>query len=379
MSETQTGFKRGDYIASGILATCGYFRECESQLNLAIPTGIANICAHFVDIHLSYFLPTKNELMVTNHKHHSTQKVTLMNNRWECLNKLEKRLLMDTMILDKTQFITELECTPQNTKTFGINGCIFLKPFLENCANINYINLSNCNLDNECIKIICQSLLKNTNNKTLLWLDLSNNKIDDKSVEMLIPLLNKLSALHLKNTKISTKSLILFRDYFIKYGENTNCWFIDLQNNSIKGKQWKTNRIDNNKDLFVTKKANSQDEWTGIWKSSYGPHGYEYQLLQIVISRCGKQYLQARKITGDKNVTYGKVTWYIEKVPEWPKDKNEQDIATLEEINGEMQIRKDIDDIDGFSWDDMFVRATAQNLLSRVWYWAEYLHRVIID
>ena len=188
------------------------------------------------------------------------------NGRWESLDKFQKRLLMDIMVLDNEQFITELECTSSN---FGIEGCKWLSSVLLNvkCNNINYINLSKCGLDNECIKLISQALMikKCNNNNNSIWLDLSDNKdVDDKGVEMLMPLLfnNNLSGLHLRNTKITTKSLLLLKDYFDKHSKETNCWFIDLQNTSIERKKWNSHKI--KKSLFMTKIVEKLDSWNGI-------------------------------------------------------------------------------------------------------------------
>ena len=158
----------GRRIATGIIVTYGYCREYQkNNLNTNIPNGLINICAHFLDIYLSWFLSKdkKHKIIAINHEYHSTKKISLVNNRWDDLNKFEKRLLMDIIILNKKLFITEIEC---NSINFGINGCIWLSSFLSYCNNINYINLSNCNLDNNSIKLISQSLLKNKYNKNLL-------------------------------------------------------------------------------------------------------------------------------------------------------------------------------------------------------------------
>ena len=211
------------------------------------------------------------------------------------------------------------------------------------------------------------------------WLDLSGNNFDDEAVEMLLPLLPRLSGLHLKNMQsIGDKSLLLFRDYFAENAtECATCWFIDLQNTSISnGEEWKSNQIEDGKDLFVTKKIEKVRDWNGIRKSSYGPHGFEYQLVQTLVGKSGTAYLSARKITGDPNVPYGKVTWYIEGIPKWIDEGTEVD--EVEVVAGELQVRSDIRNVDGFSFENISIRAVEHDKLIRVWYNQCTLHRVSV-
>ena len=173
-------------------------------------------------MYLSYLLSTKDDIITPNHSLHSTKKVDLLNNRYQVLTKLERRVLRDIMILDTSQYITELECTPSEKSRqvqqieeelrqievlrfkhnhgvrlddarlakmnqqsaleeqleslkqlkppqFGMDGCLWLAPFLSHCSQINFINLSKCQLDNECIRILTRSLLKNKNNKQSMY------------------------------------------------------------------------------------------------------------------------------------------------------------------------------------------------------------------
>lgn len=85
--------------------------------------------------------------------------------------------------------------------------------------------------------------------------------------------------------------------------------------------------------------------WCGTWCSEtfYGPHGIEYVWISVLRDEDGELQLMARKITGDRNVPCGRVTW---------QTKN-----GVPRIGGprspiKAQVRSDVDDPDGFEWCD---------------------------
>merc|ERR1712150_321680 len=112
---------------------------------------------------------------------------------------------------------------------------------------------------------------------------------------------------------------------------------------------------------------------TGIWKGEYGPHGTEYQYIHEAVNEDGDSYLVARKITGDKNVPEGKITWMLYRIPSVGKDKNEST-----EIQGCLQVRMDTTDPNAFHWDDNLTLVnTKDNQITLRWrYWDMVYDRI---
>jgi len=140
---------------------------------------------------------------------------------------------------------------------------------------------------------------------------------------------------------------------FVFYGKNT----VNAIINSIP-----VNRL---KDILSIERSALSDmsrsdffnyvgQFQGIWSANYGIHGLELFSSRIVIEN-GSPKVCFTKITGDPNVPAGRISVKTEKVPV---------VGSKTSTKGFMQIRCDISNPSGFSWEDIEVEFPSHNSIT---------------
>ena len=320
--------------------------------------------------------------------------VNFQNNRWNELNKNDILYILDKIIFDKSINVREIEfgTSSKNERSDEYNSnnsfdiISFISKALKYCKELKYINISNCNIDSKDVKLLCHNIIS-IKPKTKLWLDISNNPINDDGIHGICLMLDYLIGIDIDNLDITDKSIAILQTYIFS---NTHLLkqlgFIKLNNNSKITKSsvaTLTAKIKDNILIFDTNfdekngdypgelpytPTKTLNKWNGIWYSRYGSHGREYLSTYISTTFNGKACLICRKITGDPNVPKGKVTFVIpfDKESEW---KNS--------ISGEQQIRSATENDDGFSWDKLRIIPINDNKLSKHWrYWTSTMQRI---
>jgi len=197
-----------DFLApTGELLAYGYVRE----VNINIPQEISYVCSQFLDLYLDH----KSSLICNEQENEKSVTLKLMDwKEWHSMSQFDKRLLRDQLIFDSKKEISQIQCEIKS-KQFAENGGIqWIAPILKNAQNLYYINLSNSYLNDNSVKMICDSMKENRYSAPLKWLDISDNKnITDKSMEYILSIIDRLNGFNLNCTSITDKSCVVLSDY----------------------------------------------------------------------------------------------------------------------------------------------------------------------
>ena len=99
------------------------------------------------------------------------------------------------------------------------------------------------------------------------------------------------------------------------------------------------------------------NQFQGIWSADYG-HGIELFCSRIVIEK-GSPKVCFTKITGDPNVPAGRISFKTEGVPV---------VGSNTSTKGFLQIRGDITNPNGFSWEDIEIEFPSPNSITYLWF-----------